>query len=244
MRPAFITAFLRSLADFTDAGVLGVLARALGVTIALFIALVVASGWGVAHVLPLLVPADWSPGWSSAGSWLGAGLGGGLALLAGWFGFGVVAMTVSGFMVEAVAAAVERRRYPGSEPPRATGWGQDIVLGVRFLGLVVAANLLALPLLLVPPLGEIAFFAVNGYLMGRQYFEQTALRHLPPPVVRQLYRRTRARIFCGGLIIAFISVLPAVNLVVPVLATAFMLHLYNGFADRGIAGGEGGVARR
>lgn len=238
MRPAFITAFLRSLADFTDAGVLGVLLRALGVTAVLFVALVVACGWGLGHALPLLLPADWSPGWASAGGWVGAGLGGGLALLAGWFGFGVVAMTVSGFMVETVAAAVERRRYPGSPPPRVQGWGQDAVLGLRFLGLVVAANLLALPLLLVPPLGEIAFFAVNGYLMGRQYFEQTALRHLPPPVVRQLYRRTRTRIFCGGLIIAFISVLPAVNLVVPVLATAFMLHLFNDFSGEGGGGAE------
>jgi uncharacterized protein involved in cysteine biosynthesis len=72
----------------------------------------------------------------------------------------------------------------------------------------------------------VLFYALNGYLLGREYFELVALRHLPAPAAAQLRRRHRVKLFWGGVTIAFLSSLPVVNLLVPVIATAFMVHVF------------------
>ena len=66
----------------------------------------------------------------------------------------------------------------------------------------------------------------NGWLLGREYFELAALRHLPPDQVQALRRRYRGRITAGGLLIALASMVPGVNLVAPLFGTAMMVHLF------------------
>ena len=43
---------------------------------------------------------------------------------------------------------------------------------------------------------------------------------------RAVRRRFAGRVFAGGVVIAGLFALPLVNLVAPVIATAFMVHLF------------------
>ena len=85
---------------------------------------------------------------------------------------------------------------------------------------------LALFLLLIPGVNLIAFYLGNGYLLGREYFELAAMRHLPAAEARQLRQANRGLVFLCGVIIAGLASVPIVNLLTPLFATAFMVHVY------------------
>ena len=80
----------------------------------------------------------------------------------------------------------------------------------------------------MPPVFPFVFYAVNGYLLGREYFEVVALRrHAAGGGHASLRRRHRGQLFLAGVIIAFLLTLPLINLIAPVIATAVMVHLYH-----------------
>ncbi len=68
--------------------------------------------------------------------------------------------------------------------------------------------------------------ALNGYLLGREYYEMPAFRRLQRPVAKQVYAAHRGQLTLGGVLIAILSTIPFVNLIAPILATAFMVHLF------------------
>jgi uncharacterized protein involved in cysteine biosynthesis len=112
------------------------------------------------------------------------------------------------------------------------------VLGstLKFAAIVILLNLLVLPVYLVlffvPPLNLILYYLLNGYLIGREYFELVAFRRLPPADATRLRRRHRARILLSGVILAFCMTVPVVNLFAPVLGAAFMVHVAHGMMRR------------
>ena len=55
---------------------------------------------------------------------------------------------------------------------------------------MLAVNILALFLLLIPGINLIAFYLGNGYLLGREYFELAAMRHLSTAEASSCVRRT------------------------------------------------------
>jgi CysZ protein len=95
---------------------------------------------------------------------------------------------------------------------------------------VLAVNIVALFLLLVPGINLIAFYLGNGYLLGREYFELAAMRHLPLAEARQLRKANRITVLLCGLIIAGIASIPILNLITPLFATAFMVRIYKGLS--------------
>lgn len=141
---------------------------------------------------------------------------------------GVVAAVLSLF-AERIIVAVEQRHYPALPPPRAQPLAEQIALALRFLGLVVLLNLLVLPLYLVPVANALIFYALNGYLLGREYFEMVAPRRLEHEPRRELWRRRRLGFFLAGAAFAFLSTLPLVNLLAPALAAAAMTHLVESY---------------
>ena len=72
------------------------------------------------------------------------------------------------------------------------------------------------------------FLGPRGYLFGREYFEVVALRRLDRTAARTARHRFTGRVFLGGVVIAGLFIVPLVNLVAPVVATAFMVHLFEG----------------
>ena len=174
--------------------------------------------------------AAWGLGALAGGTgWL-AGLvataGGVLTLgLAIWL-FVPVMLAISGLFVDVVAAAVERRFYPGLPPAAGAGLlaqgGFNLWLGLK-AGL---ASLLALPLaLLFPPLGAVAFLVIGAVGLGHGLFEGVAPRRMGLAAARAARRQQEGAVLGLGGLLALLSLVPGLNLLVPVLGTAAMTHL-------------------
>ena len=160
-------------------------------------------------------------------------LGGLAALVISIFLFPGVVGLVSSLFLDSVASAVDARHYPELGPARHQGLGESIVTAVKFLAVLILFNLLALiASLIVPPFSLFFFYAVNGYLMGREYFELVALRRMDAQTAATLRRRYRLRVLMAGVVIAILVSIPLLNLLVPILATAFMVHVFQGLATR------------
>jgi CysZ protein len=154
---------------------------------------------------------------------------GGLAVFGlAYLFFPAVVVTISGLLLDRVADAVERRYYPGLPHAEGQSIAASIFGSLRFLVVVVALNLLVLPAYLIPGVNLVIFYVLNGYLLSREYFELVALRRMTPQSARTMRKAHSAKLFSAGVIVAFFSSIPLVNLLVPVVATAFMVHIFQG----------------
>ena len=100
------------------------------------------------------------------------------------------------------------------------------LLSAKFLAVVILGNIVALFLLLVPGVNIAAFFLVNGYLLGREYFEFAAMRFREEAEAKALRRRNFGTVFLAGLVIAAFLAVPILNLLTPLFAAALMVHLH------------------
>ncbi len=159
-------------------------------------------------------------------------LGGAATILVAWFLFPIVATMMAELFLDEIAAATEASHYPNDPPGTDLGVVSGLGSAARFLAVALGVNFLALPvylaLLLFPPLLPVAFYGINGYLLGREYFELAAHRHLSPHDARSLRRANRWRILTTGAGIAFLFTIPVVNLAAPVIAAAAMVHVFKG----------------
>ena len=69
------------------------------------------------------------------------------------------------------------------------------------------------------------FYAINGWLTGRMYYEQVALRRLSPAEVKAWRKANAWPLWLTGIVIVFLGTIPVLNLIVPVLGTAAMVHV-------------------
>lgn len=197
------------------------LRRIVGIALALDVACFVGLWLGVAAVLDHAVRFGWRPL-----DWLANLVAAAGVLGLSWLLFPAVATLIMGFFLDRIAAAVEALDYPANPPPRRPSAMESIAVTLRLMILSIAVNLLALPVyVLAPPVNFFVFFGLNGYLFGRQYFGVVALRRFDRTEARALRRRFGGRVFAGGAVIAGLFALPFVNLLAPVVATAFMVHL-------------------
>ena len=72
------------------------------------------------------------------------------------------------------------------------------------------------------------YFALNGYLMGREYFEAVAHRYSDIASAKALRRRERGRILVAGIVIAVLFTIPIVNFFAPIIAPVAMIHIFKG----------------
>ena len=109
------------------------------------------------------------------------------------------------------------------------GFGEILKITVKFMILAVVLNLLTLPLIFIliffPPFNLFVFYALNGYLLGWEYFELVAHRRMDGRRARALRGTFSGRLFLAGVIIAFLMTVPVVNLIAPIVATAALVHL-------------------
>jgi CysZ protein len=153
-------------------------------------------------------------------------LGGALTLVLTWLLFPSVMSAVIGLLLERIATAVEARHYPHLSTPIEMPLTDALMQAAKFLAIMVTLNLLLLPFLFIPPLFPLMYYGVNGYLLGREFFELVALRRLPEAEARVLRKRRQGAVFAIGVVFAFLMTIPIINLLTPVIATATMLHLF------------------
>ncbi len=135
-----------------------------------------------------------------------------------------VAASFTSLFLDQVVDAVEARHYPGLPPPRRLGLGEQAMTAVRLLALALVLNLLVLPLYLLPAINLLVFYGLNGYILGREYFELVAARRLDSADARREWRVHRWASTAMGAVIAFLSTLPLINLAAPLVGVAAMTH--------------------
>lgn len=213
-----LTSLTRAIAQLPDPRFRRVLRLGLVATLVLYALLYLAVGWGLAGLQPFGI------GWVDLLTDLLGGFG---IFIVTLLLFPSVATLLQSFLLDDIADAVEARHYPGLPPPRDQGLIKSAMSGLRLGLLAIAINLLALPfygLLLLAGIGIGLYYLINGYLLARDYFEMAALRRMTVPAAHLLLKRHRLRLWGLGLVIAFLSTLPLVNLVAPLIATAAMIH--------------------
>ena len=86
-------------------------------------------------------------------------------------------------------------------------------------------NIAVLPLVFTG-IGALALIVANAYLLSREFFEMIAMRHMAVDEARLLRRENTPRIFAAGFVPAVLSIIPVVNLVVPLFATSYFTHIF------------------
>ena len=206
----------RALGQLNDRVFLGVLVQSLVLSALSFFALHALALWIVHGMLEL-------HGWLA---WLADILGSVAAsALAMWL-FLPLAAVIGTLFVNRIALAVEARWYPDLPPavgaPLATQLWDGLALGLRILLL----NLLALLcVLLIPGLGLLLGWAVAAYGMGRGLFVAVAMRRMDRRSAELMYRRRRWLVLVQGAAMALAGTIPLLNLLIPVIGTAAMVHV-------------------
>jgi len=218
--------FLKSVAQFDDPKFRRVLWRGMGLTIALLIAACLLVNFGINQLLS----SAWAANLIGDQSWLGAliNVGGVLFTIALsiWLMVPVTSAIIALFLDE-VAQAVEARHYPHLPKQTATKLQDQILVGIRFLGILLLANIGALILsMIVPLLAPFVFWATNGYLMGREYFQMAAMRRMPRAQAQELYQRHQGSIWTAGILMAIPMSIPLVGLFIPILGAATFTHQF------------------
>ena len=218
--------FLKSVAQFDDPKFRRVLWRGMGLTIVLLIAACLLVNFGINQLLS----SAWAANLIGDQSWLGAliNIGGALFTIALsiWLMVPVTSAIIALFLDE-VAQAVEARHYPHLPKQTATKLQDQILVGIRFLGILLLANIGALILsMIVPLLGPFLFWATNGYLMGREYFQMAAMRRLPRAQAQELFQRHQGSIWTAGVLMAIPMSIPLVGLFIPILGAATFTHQF------------------
>lgn len=214
-----------------DPRIRGVIIRAVLISAVIFVLLMVGAGWLLSGL------SVFGIGWlDKAVSFLGSSA----AFIIGLFLFPAFTGIIISFMLEEIAAAVEARHYPDLPPAREEPVMEMVGNAVRFAGVTVFLNLvvfiLVVPIMLITfvliPFIPFVFYALNGYLLGREYFEFAAVRRLDPVNGRALRRQYKIRVFACGIAIAVLMTIPFVNWLMPVVAAAYMVHVLEGVRAR------------
>ncbi|WP_417819450.1 EI24 domain-containing protein [Terasakiella sp.] len=145
-----------------------------------------------------------------------------------WLLFPAVASVIIGFLLEDIAEAVEKKHYPDLPPADSIPWGETLVEAIKFAGVMLLLNILALPIyLLFPAVNLLVFYSLNGYLISREYFELVGQRRVGVKKAKALRKAYQGRLLIAGALTAFLLTIPLVNLLAPVVGTAAMVHLFH-----------------
>lgn len=159
--------------------------------------------------------------------------------LGAFIGLGFLVAPVSaifaGLFQDEVADLVEKLDYPSDPPGKAMDLIPSILLAVKFAGVIVLGNIFALFLLLIPGINIVAFFLVNGYLLGREFFQFAATRFLSEAEATRLRKANGGTVLFGGFLIAGVLAIPILNLLTPIFATVFMMHVFKNVQARSAA---------
>lgn len=217
-----LTDFSKAASQLNDPLFRRILLRGMGAGGVVFAVLVVGAYAGL--TLFQSTPIAWL---NAAISILGVFAAGYVALLL----FPAVIGLIVGFFLDDAAAAVEMKHYPAMPAARSVPWWDSLGAGTRLALVTLLVNLIALPfylaLLFAPPLGFVLFYALNGYLLGREYFELAASRRVNSATARHLRKKHRILVYGAGVVIAFLFSIPFVNLIAPLLGVAWMVHLFH-----------------
>ncbi len=206
----------------------------LGIFLALF--LLIAAVSGVSWLIEWLTPEEtWLPVLGEV-RWLNDLLSWGAAFLLAFLSIFLmvpVASAITSLYLDDVADAVEAVHYPHLPPSTRVSFGEALRDTINFLGLLIGANFAALVMaLFFAPLALFIFWAMNGYLLGREYFTMAAMRRVGRKQAEVLRSRHHGTIWLAGVLMAMPLSVPFLNLLIPILGAATFTHLYHQLESR------------
>lgn len=139
-----------------------------------------------------------------------------------------VASAITSLFLDEVADAVEDKHYPELPDVPRVSFSEGLKDSVNFLGVLIAANIFALVLYAIfPPFSPFIFWGLNGFLLGREYFQLVAMRRVGRAEAKKLRKKHMGTIWLAGTLMAMPLVVPLLNLVIPILGAATFTHLYH-----------------
>lgn len=223
-----ITAFFRSLSEFFNATPWMLIIKSVILTSGLFILLNVAVWYGLT-LFQFMENALHD-------SWLDIGLGF-VSFMLSIFLFPLILPVTLSFFLDEVAVKVEERHYPGLPEPVGHNMTHVILASLKLVGAMLVLHAIASPVyLFIPVLNVILFYLISGYLVGREFFELVATRHMTFPSANEMRRKHKGTIIFGGAVIAFLLTLPVVNLVAPIIGVTMMVHYFHQLSPSFVTG--------
>ena len=234
-----LRALLKAIGQFfADPKLRGIMFKGIIGSLAIFIALWVLAAFALSAIIWSDLPfIGGMLSWLADFDWIVSALDalsifafGGAMMAATFILFPPVMTVIVGIFLEDVCEAVESKHYPNEGAPRNQPMLDSIYNALKFLGITIGINILVLPIYILTwwffGLGFIVYYLVNGYLVGREFFELVALRRMDAATAAGLRRAHRGRITLAGFVTVFAMTVPFVNLIAPVLAAAMMVHIY------------------
>ncbi|MGX0976106.1 CysZ protein [Roseovarius sp. MBR-51] len=219
--------FFKAIGQIGDPRFRKVLLLGVGLTLALLIVAYAGVLWliqatvGDTTTLPLLGEVTWLGDLLSGASLL-------LMIVLSVFLMVPVASAITSMFLDTVADAVEDRHYPGLPPAQSVPFGEALRDTINFLGVIIGANIVALILYAIfTPFALFIFWALNGYLLGMEYFQLVAMRRVGREGAKSLRRKHRMTIWAAGVLMAMPLSVPLVNLLIPILGAATFTHIFH-----------------
>ena len=211
-----ISATFKAFGDLLSPDFRSVLFKAIGMTLLLFIGILV----GMEILLSTLTLVPWA--WAQTLAAIGAGLG---MVVVFFFLMAPVTAVFAGLFLDNIATRVEERHYPNDPKGTPLSTFQALGMSVQFAFIVLLVNIAVLPLVFTG-IGVFALVGANAYLLAREYFEMVAMRHMAPEDARLFRKQNAAQITFAGLVPATLAIIPILNLMVPLFATSYFVHIF------------------
>jgi uncharacterized protein involved in cysteine biosynthesis len=222
-----LASFLKAIAQLPDPRFRSVLWRGIGLTIALLVGLYAGLLWLIEWLTeaPITLPGVGEVTWiGDLLSWGSLGL----VIVMSIFLMVPVASAITSLFLDEVAQAVEDKHFPAlPDVPHVNFW-DGLRDSVNFMGVLIVANLFAFILYVLFPFAALfIFYALNGFLLGREYFTLAAMRRVGRARAKDLRKKHQAKIWLAGCLMAVPLSFPLINLVIPILGAATFTHLYH-----------------
>ena len=156
--------------------------------------------------------------------------GGITAIVIAWLLFPTFASFFITLFLEDIVEAVENRHYSSIILEKINNPSATFIISLRFTAIALFLNILAIPFyfftIWFPPLGIFVFYCLNGYLLGREYFELVALRHIKMEDIPSIRQSNRWQLFLFGSVTTFLFTIPIINFLAPILGVTGMTHFF------------------
>jgi len=221
------TDFFSAVAQLADPRFRKVLFKGVGLTLALLVAVFALVSTLVGWVTPDVVTLPWIGEiyWvDTLVSWASLAL----MMVLSVFLMVPVASAFTSIFLEEVAQAVEDRHYPNLPSATPVSFSDGLRDSLNFLGILVAANIAALALYVIfVPVAALIFWGLNGFLLGREYFQLVAMRRIGRAAAKQAFRANIWQVWLAGTLMAVPLSLPLINLLIPIIGAATFTHLFH-----------------